>query len=774
MTNTIRCVVVMVMFMFPMVTMEGFENFKPMREGTECKASYTKTVLKSGLGWKPKLVFPPFIQGIQQTKLASYIKKIVPTKIADNAEAMQNVIEFAKTTSEIVYGLNIATQVLGVAIPFVGATSLVLGFLSDYRSAEHTKTELLKEVNSALTLFNLGGGSFLPAGFYISYNFLSVYGMNIATQVLGVAIPFVGATSLVLGFLSDYRSAEHTKTELLKEVNSALSILTDSVNTRFDEMKIYVDESVIALEKSILDGEYQHMYNYLANCLEENDFSMRQTCMVDRCGYVKAGLPKFAIYMNSIKKTLTPTISLIKRIDANVPMLFTYITSLLIPCETILYTHKLFQATPTNVDESGQEEESKDDLGTFFSTTNKRDSKGNVVKESTGEALLEYIEMAGEKVYNALKDPEPIAQSRFVNKNKEVQCRALMSKYNVEHCDWIISEGNVNAMIKSSGKKISEIDDETRNSFCRKSLFWDPVSQTVYPPSLQDQIKAVWGSYTTDIKQLFRDLENEKKTMQQKVWELIYTTLSRDTVVNTTNINSTITDFAKNVLPNPLTFGENVTSGSQSPSSLHINATLSDFAKNVLPNPLTFGENVTSGSQSPSSLHINATLSDFAKNVLPNPLTFGENVTSGSQSPSSLHINATITDFVKTVLPKPLKFGENVTSGSQSPSSLHINSTLSDFVKTVLPKPSAYSKHLTARSQSLRGLHNNAKSGINSTMAHFVKKLLSNISTYEEDKPGRSQSTTGLHRSHSYHPRLGKRKHMRLCKRLHPRVYKHT
>ena len=40
----------------------------------------------------------------------------------------------------------------------------------------------LAHENDALTLFNLGGGgggSFLPAGFLISYNFLSVYGMNL-------------------------------------------------------------------------------------------------------------------------------------------------------------------------------------------------------------------------------------------------------------------------------------------------------------------------------------------------------------------------------------------------------------------------------------------------------------------------------------------------------------------------------------------------------------------------------------------------------------------
>ena len=40
--------------------------------------------------------------------------------------------------------------------------------------------KILKYVTGNLTLFNLGGGgSFLPAGFLISYNFLSVYGMNL-------------------------------------------------------------------------------------------------------------------------------------------------------------------------------------------------------------------------------------------------------------------------------------------------------------------------------------------------------------------------------------------------------------------------------------------------------------------------------------------------------------------------------------------------------------------------------------------------------------------
>ena len=713
MTAMLVYVALLVILTFPMVTLEGFKDFNPMKTAKDCSPGYAKTVLSSDwklVSKKPMPVFTPFIKGIQPSKLALYIKKIVPTKIADNAEAMQNVVDLAKTASEIVYGL------------------------------------------------------------------------NIATQVLGVAIPFVGATSLVLGFLSDYRSAEHTKTELLREVNSALSILTDSVNTRFDEMKTYVDESVIALEKSILDGEYQHMYNYLANCLEENDFGMRQTCMVDRCGYVKAGLPKFAIYMNSIKIMQKPTISMIKRIDANVPLLFTYITSLLIPCETILYTHKLFQATSTIVDESdeGDEKENKEDLGNFFATKTIKDSDGNIVKKSTGELIVEYIKTAGEKIYNALEDPEPMAQSRLVNKKKEIQCRALMSKYNTEQCDWLMSEGDVNIAIKAIKKNIDQIDDDTRDSFCRTGIWWNFISSSVYPKELQKQIKTIWDSYENEIKTLFDDIEKKKTEIQEKLGKQVSAVLSRDNIQNTTNINSTIIDLVKNILPNHSKYGENVTSKSQSPPLVvHINAA---FLKNVS----------TNKSQSMDGLHNNnAKLSTFAKKVFLQPSKYGNFDSARFQLRSGQVTNSTMVHLVKDILPHHSKYDENVTPKLQPPPFVHINATNSDYVKKVLSNLATYRKKVSAiRSQLSHDLHSGknfdfvkevllhiSKHGhndsaarlqsrsdqvTNSAMAHLVKSTLPNHSTYRKDKLNISQATTGQH--YSYNPHLYQRKHIRLYK----------
>ena len=250
----IVCVLLLAWCFFPFTAPAGFDQFD---EYVECKPHYKKIALGGNIAKdKAKIIVPPFIKNIDKTKLSKYILK-EPSKITENAEALQNLVDFTKTVADVLNGL------------------------------------------------------------------------SVASQVLGVVVPFAGTASLMLAFLSDYRSAEHTKTEMLKEVNSALYTLTAGVNKRFDEMRLYVDESVISLEKSILDGEYKHMYLYLESCLDEYDIGLRQTCMVDKCRYVKSGIPKFAIYMDAIKQKIKPTISMIKRIDANVPLLFTYITSLL-------------------------------------------------------------------------------------------------------------------------------------------------------------------------------------------------------------------------------------------------------------------------------------------------------------------------------------------------------------------------------------------------------------------------------------------------------------
>ena len=54
---------------------------------------------------------------------------------------------------------------------------------------------------------------------------------------------------------------EPTAKEILACVNKAVSELTDEVNTKMNQMKGYIDSSLVALMKKLIDNKYKNYYS---------------------------------------------------------------------------------------------------------------------------------------------------------------------------------------------------------------------------------------------------------------------------------------------------------------------------------------------------------------------------------------------------------------------------------------------------------------------------------------------------------------------------------
>ena len=212
---------------------------------------------------------------------------------------------------------------------------------------------------------------------------------------------------------------------------------------------------------------------------------------------------------------------------------------------------KITDAQPTSNNDKKEEEEQqfqeikKLDLAEFFSTQSVKDKDENFIRRPTGELLVEYIEKAGEMVLEALKNPEPDIQSHLVDEDN-MQCRARMNKYNLEHCDWLMTSSELSLALRGFNigkddndevKNLEKLDVATRNSFC-SDVFQKKVVMNLYKNDLQSDITSVWASYREEVIKLFNNLEKKKFDVQQKVAGNTKIVLSRDTVAQT-NVTST-------------------------------------------------------------------------------------------------------------------------------------------------------------------------------------------------------------------------------------------
>ena len=223
------------------------------------------------------------------------------------------------------------------------------------------------------------------------------------------------------------------------------------MDLQFRELKDYVDDSIIASDHERLVGELSQMQLHLSDCLLIKDRSKKGDCLEDRCSYVKAGFKKFALFADKldvapnseesirylaikakfriVKDKLLNTQE-INRVFANLPMFNTYVTTVLLQCDTYRLVKK-FQRN--NVPQQDRE-------GKFFKDL---DPKGNEWK--VDEKVMTYLVNSLWAIYQAYKSEAKLIGSGYVKDyrrqrigrkhRRKLQCRFQMNSHFKEHCD---------------------------------------------------------------------------------------------------------------------------------------------------------------------------------------------------------------------------------------------------------------------------------------------------------------------------------------------------
>uniref|UniRef100_A0A7M5V6U0 Uncharacterized protein n=1 Tax=Clytia hemisphaerica TaxID=252671 RepID=A0A7M5V6U0_9CNID len=134
---------------------------------------------------------------------------------------------------------------------------------------------------------------------------------NIAPK-LGPALGLFGvAFSIVKSF------TDPSPQDILDQANKAIAELTEEVNNRLDEMKGYVEEKVIKLEKDLIEREYQSLFRIWSNCLKETTKEKVDECQEDAAKDIMGARPKFAIFWDRVQSNeMFPGYD-VKRLEAN-------------------------------------------------------------------------------------------------------------------------------------------------------------------------------------------------------------------------------------------------------------------------------------------------------------------------------------------------------------------------------------------------------------------------------------------------------------------------
>ena len=282
-----------------------------------------------------------------------------------------------------------------------------------------------------------------------------------AASALSIVSPGVGLISWVFGIFGAVKSSKEHK-ELLRDIQQGFRLLNSKMNHQFTELKEYVDDSIIASDHERLVGELSQMQLHLSDCLLIKDHYKQGDCLEDRCSYVRAGFKKFALFADKLDvvprtkkhrlnwrhewdiqdkfELLTDKLlnsQEIKRVFANLPMFNTYVTSVLLQCETYRVLGK-----------SHQNDQRENGLFDFFDDL---DAKGNEWRMD--EKVNTYLANSLWAIYQAHKSKAKLVASGYVKdytKDKvwngkewwdrgstprKVQCRFQMNSHFKEYCD---------------------------------------------------------------------------------------------------------------------------------------------------------------------------------------------------------------------------------------------------------------------------------------------------------------------------------------------------
>ncbi|XP_066919590.1 uncharacterized protein [Clytia hemisphaerica] len=113
------------------------------------------------------------------------------------------------------------------------------------------------------------------------------------------------------------KPSERRKTQdILDKANEAIEKLTDEVNHRLDEMKGYVDQKTINLEKDLAGREYKSLFKMWGNCLKETTKEKVDECQEDATKDIMAARPKFALFSSKVYANQKLSTYDVKRLEA--------------------------------------------------------------------------------------------------------------------------------------------------------------------------------------------------------------------------------------------------------------------------------------------------------------------------------------------------------------------------------------------------------------------------------------------------------------------------
>ena len=286
-----------------------------------------------------------------------------------------------------------------------------------------------------------------------------------ASSILGVVSPGVGLISWVAGIYSSHQDKKEKK-KLLQNIQNNFELMNTKMNVQFQAMKDYVDDSIISSDHERLGSELNQMNLYLSDCLLIEDKDTKERCLEDRCSYVKSGFKKFALFADQLlavdpttrvdengkvkklseieavnranaKKILAAMNSQdVKRVFANIKTFNTYVSTVLLRCETYRVIKKQYPAlTVKSKADNKQVNDIFDFLNPNENEWNLKDRVLNYLENSYWVLYESYMSTKPVVVADGFDRDESKSKTKIRRKSKrKVQCRFKMNDFG-DICD---------------------------------------------------------------------------------------------------------------------------------------------------------------------------------------------------------------------------------------------------------------------------------------------------------------------------------------------------
>ncbi|XP_066928448.1 uncharacterized protein [Clytia hemisphaerica] len=315
-------------------------------------------------------------------------------------------------------------------------------------------------------------------------------------KALSIVSPGVGLLSWIFGAYSTYKDVK-AKKKFVQSIQRNFRALNNKMDLQYDELKEYVDESIIDVDHQRLIGVLSQMNLELSDCLLISDVGKREDCLSSRCSSVKAGFKEFALFSDILSGSLVvsdeeehvPDQTLrrmngqrIKRLFANLPIFKSYVATVLLRCEAYRVVKKHM-----NVAGDGKV---VSDTADIFDVLSPNENEWNVE-----EAVLTYLKNSivvihdSQKTvdkdillgYGWVKDGSKPKKGKIFKKYPtKIQCRFKMNAHFNDICD---REYEINDQTSFTDKEVEQ--------FCRAMSYTEKISfdQSIDPVKFSDFAK---------------------------------------------------------------------------------------------------------------------------------------------------------------------------------------------------------------------------------------------------------------------------------------------